>query len=394
MVLWVLWWSPNWGGVRKYGGVVADGLPGGGCSPVEDGARMATQGVVDTKAMQAAEGSEDGGGARGVEAERERTFRLPVWVRAAVMIVGVAACTGAAVITGDALGFPTRQAVILALPAGAAVGFLFALLLILMPEWRSAADRKWLVGCLADVSKVDREQRFSALLAHGEDHELHDLAKAIHAAMLSAHRDRLEAAHLRRELDARVQRRTKAVVAELSRLSNTDELTKLLNRRGFDGAFNGLYDLAAATGEELALLAIDLDHFKQLNDACGHDVGDGALRAAGEVMLTQLRDGDLAGRIGGDEFVIALRGTGSAQALAVAKRLIELYARSPGAVGLAAPWPTLSIGIACAGEHRSDSPESMRKMADQALYAAKRKGRSDAVVYSASVVPIPPAKAA
>ncbi|MBL8745935.1 MAG: GGDEF domain-containing protein [Phycisphaerae bacterium] len=327
------------------------------------------------------------GSAEGLPGPSQRglsSLHLPVWARAVVLIVGVAACTGATVITGETLGFPLRQSVILSLPAGAAVGFLFALLLVLMPEWRAAADRRWLVECLADVSRVDREQRFSALLAHGEDHELHELAKAIHAAMLSAHRDRLEAAGLRRELDARVHRRTKAAVAELHRLSNTDELTQLRNRRGFEGAFAGLFDLAAATGEELALLAIDLDHFKQLNDACGHQVGDSALRAAGEVMLTQLREGDLAGRIGGDEFVIALRGTGAPQAHAVARRLIDLYSRCPAALGVASQWPTFSIGIACAGEHRAEGPEHLRRMADQALYAAKRAGRAEAMVYSPS----------
>lgn len=310
------------------------------------------------------------------------SLHLPAWARALVLIVGVAACTGTAVLTGETMGYADREAVIFALPAGAAVGFLFAALLILLPDRRSTSDRRWLVRCLADLSKVDREHKFSALLAHGEDHELYELAKAIHAAMLSAHRDRLEAAGLRRELDARVQRRTKAAVAELHRLSITDELTQCLNRRGFDGAFTGLFDLAAATGEELALLAIDLDHFKRLNDARGHDAGDRALRAAGEVMLTQLREGDLAGRIGGDEFVIALRSTGSSQAHAVAKRLIDLYARSPAALGLADAWPSLSIGIACAGEHRAEGPEHLRRQADRALYAAKRAGRSEALLYS------------
>lgn len=313
------------------------------------------------------------------------SFHLPAWLRAGVLIVGVSGSTGIAVITGHTLGFEPRYAVILSLPIGAVLGFLFAVLLILLPDWRAAADRRWLVECLNNVSRVDREQKFSALLAHGEKHELHDLAKAIHAAVLAAHKDRLEAASLRRELDARVHRRTKAVVERLSRISNTDELTGLLNRRGFDGAFSGLYDLAAATGDELALLAIDLDLFKQLNDACGHDMGDAALRAAGEVMMTQLREGDLAARIGGDEFVIALRGTGSAQALAVARRLIEMYARCPAAVGLPVPWPTFSIGIACAGEHQTTGPDHMRRLADQAMYAAKRAGRADAVVYTPSL---------
>lgn len=319
-------------------------------------------------------------------AARRRVLRarLPAWARAVVLTVGVSACTGLGVVVALEAGFGARASVIASLPVGACAGFLLALALILIPDWRAASDRRWLVQCLTDVSKVDREQRFADLLVHDEDHELHELASAIHGAMLSTHRDRLEAASLRRELDARVQRRTRAVVAELSKRANTDELTGLLNRRGFDGAFDGLYSLAAATGEELALLAIDLDYFKQLNDACGHDVGDAALRAAGEVMQTQLREGDIAGRVGGDEFLIALRGTGAVQALAVARRLNDLYARCPVSLGVSARWPTMSIGIACAGEHRADSSEMLRRLADQALYAVKRGGRSGAAVYSES----------
>lgn len=325
--------------------------------------------------------------------ERSGVLQIAPWSRAMLLTIGIAASTGISVLTGEALGYTPRQAVIFSLPLGAVVGFLLALLLILIPEWRAAADRRWLIDRLADVSKVDREQRFAALLSHPENHELAQLARAIHSALSAAHKDRLEAAHLRRELDARVTRRTRAIVAELNRLSSTDELTGLLNRRGFDAAYAELFDTSGASGDELALLAVDLDLFKQLNDACGHQVGDQALKAVGEVMMTQLREGDLAGRIGGDEFVIALRGTGPAQALAVARRLIDLFSRSPYAVGLPAPWPTLSIGIACAGTHKADSADHLRKLADEALYTAKRAGRNSAVIYRQQDSPPQPAQA-
>lgn len=321
-------------------------------------------------------------------------LRLPVGARAALLTVGVAGSMGATVIAVQALGFEPRQAVLLSMPVGVVLGFCFALVLILVPEWRAAADRRELIKCLTELARVDREAPFGSLLLHGKDHELHELSQAIHSALLSAHRDRLEASHLRRELDARVQRKTKAVVAELSKISNTDELTGLLNRRGFDSAFVSLFDAAVSSGEELSLLAIDMDYFKQLNDSCGHDKGDMALRAAGEVMRAQLREGDVAGRVGGDEFLIALRGTGSAQAQTVAKRLLDLFQRSPHAAGIPARWPSFSIGIACADEHQADSAESLRKLADEALYEVKRAGRSNFRVYSPRKGGPPPQKRA
>lgn len=304
--------------------------------------------------------------------------RLPVAVRVAILVVAIVSATGLTVITGESLHMSLRLAVIISLPVGTTVGFLFAMLLVLLPEWRSATDRRWLVDCMSDVSKVDREKRFSALLMQDTDHELHDLARAIHGALLTAHRDRLEAAHLRRELDARVQRQTKAVVAQWQKLSNTDELTGLCNRRGFDLAFADLFRAAAEDGDELALLAVDMDYFKQLNDACGHATGDAALKAAGEVLRSQLRNGDVAGRVGGDEFFVALRGSGPRDAMIVAQRLMDLYARTPTAVGLPVRWPTFSIGVACAGEQRASDPGHLREMADQALYAVKRSGRGGA----------------
>ena len=308
--------------------------------------------------------------------------RLPATVRSIVLVLAVASATGLAVLTGESHGMSPRASVIMALPVGVMTGALFATLLILLPDWRSSVDRRWLVDRLTDVSRVDREQRFSALLMQDRDHELHDLARAIHEALLSAHRDRLEAAHLRRELDARVQRQTRAAVAQWQKLSNTDELTGLCNRRGFDAAYAELFRAAAEEGDELALLAVDMDYFKQLNDACGHATGDLALKAAGEVLRSQLRTGDAAGRVGGDEFLIALRDTGPRDAMIVAQRLIDLYERSPAAVGLPVKWPTLSIGVACAEHHGAEDAAQLRQMADEALYAVKRTGRGRTLLWS------------
>ena len=123
------------------------------------------------------------------------------------------------------------------------------------------------------------------------------------------------------------------------------------------------------------MLAIDLDYFKQLNDSLGHDQGDAALRAAGETLNASLRDGDLAGRIGGDELVVCLRGTTARGAKAVAERFMKLFAQHQSSSGIEQHWPSMSVGVACAMEHRAQGPQHLRRMADEALYDAKRAGR-------------------
>lgn len=318
--------------------------------------------------------------------------RVPEWARLALLSAAIASATGLAALMALRNGFTAREAVLVSLPAGVLMGMATGLVLVLLPARRSAADRRWLARALLDVARVDRDQKFSAILSH-QDHELAELAAAIHTALLTAHKDRLEAAHLRRELDARVRRQTKAAVAELTRISHTDELTGLANRRGFETGFDELFKASEAEDEELAVLAVDMDYFKQLNDSAGHEKGDLALRAAGEVIRSQTRTGDIAARVGGDEFLIVLRGTGSAAALAVAKRLIELYARSPHAVAVPARWPGISVGIACAGEHRAQDAAHLKRMADQALYAVKRSGRSKAKIFTPDDAQVPATQA-
>lgn len=303
------------------------------------------------------------------------------WRSAIAITVVVAIIAAAAVAQGALLNRPLPKLLGAALIEGTLVGLALAVLFVVAPARRAEEDRQWLISCLRDLARVDRRKSFSVLLQQVESHSIGDLAKACHDALASAHRDRLEAATLRREMHARVDQETRQAVARISRLSNIDELSGLANRRGFEAELAEAFEAAAQTGQPLTLLAIDLDHFKQLNDTLGHAKGDEAIRAAGEVLSANLRAGDVAGRLGGDEFLVLLRNTCSASARHIAARCVRLYASHPSGRGLPCPWPTMSVGIACAREHRADSPERLKELADQALYQAKRAGRDATCIY-------------
>jgi diguanylate cyclase (GGDEF)-like protein len=294
--------------------------------------------------------------------------------RAIVLTLGVAGVTGLATISGAAVGYDIRRAVVFALPAGVVVGWMFALLIILFPEWRAQRDRRKMIARIEAVAHAEREAAFDTLLDVHPNHELAELAHTIHRAILSAHIQRLEAARMRREVAVLVEKETRRKYAHLATLSFTDELTGLANRRGFDRGLARMVERAKAQEEEIALLAIDLDHFKRLNDTCGHDKGDEALAIAGDLIQAHTREGDLAGRIGGDELLIALHGVDVESAQRIADRLIQLYASHP-AGGTSIPWPTMSIGIAMLQVDQAQNAAELRRFADQALYASKRAGR-------------------
>lgn len=314
----------------------------------------------------------------------ERPMTAPA--RAAILTIGIAGVTGLSVLTGHALGLSPRASVILAVPLGVAVGFLFALLLILLPARRFAAHLREFSRRIERVSTAERAGGFDELLHLDDDHELTAIARAVHAALSTAHADRLEAARLRRDLDARVEAQTRVNTAQLTRLTTTDELTGLVNRRGFERLLSLMFAQASEGGPELALVAIDLDHFKRLNDSCGHDKGDLALKAAGELMRAGIRPDDAACRVGGDELFLLLRNAKEEQAVAICGRLADLFSRHPSAKGL--PWPTMSMGLAFAKRHRARSPEHLLQMADAALYSSKRAGRARCVVYDPHTNPL------
>jgi diguanylate cyclase (GGDEF)-like protein len=159
--------------------------------------------------------------------------------------------------------------------------------------------------------------------------------------------------------------------------ASTDALTGLPNKRAVGDALKRLYGQAATTGAPLALLLLDLDHFKQVNDVRGHVAGDQVLAKVGAVLRSVLRTGDFAGRNGGEEFAIILPDTEIAMALQIAERVRSAVAEIsfPGTDVTV----TTSIGIAGYPDHAT-TPERLERLADSALYVAKRQGRNRAEV--------------
>lgn len=161
--------------------------------------------------------------------------------------------------------------------------------------------------------------------------------------------------------------------------SITDDLTGLGNTRHFHRVLPELL----ARGGPLALLVLDLDHFKEVVDRYGHLVGSRVIAAIGRRLATHLRPSDFAGRFGGDEFVVLLPGAGVAEASALAESLradVERFARLEGEeVEVDVSGVTASIGIAVHPEHAGDSLDLFRA-ADAAMYEAKRRGKNRIVV--------------
>jgi len=178
--------------------------------------------------------------------------------------------------------------------------------------------------------------------------------------------------------------------ARLERLSMVDGLTGVANRRRFDEALAAAWALGAHQRSPLAVLLVDVDHFKAYNDEVGHPAGDTALRAvAGVLRRTLYRPTDLVARYGGEEFAVLLPDTDRAGGLVAAERLRRAVL-SPGLddpTVPARPRLTVSVGVAAAVPAEAGDPAALVAAADAALYAAKRAGRNRA--HATSPVPLP-----
>lgn len=159
--------------------------------------------------------------------------------------------------------------------------------------------------------------------------------------------------------------------------SRTDSLTGLLNQGAWRLMLDAEYQLHRRGNVPTALALIDIDHFKAINDGYGHLIGDEVIKLFGAVLGEVKRSSDIAGRIGGDEFGLVLRGAQVDQAEVLLKRL-QTRLRETFEERLDLPAVSLSIGVAClAGEHAS--VEDWLRACDHALYDAKRQGRNQIV---------------
>ena len=167
-----------------------------------------------------------------------------------------------------------------------------------------------------------------------------------------------------------------AMRMRLAEQIGTDPLTGCLNRRALETRLRAEWRQAKRRGSTVAVLAIDLDHFKNVNDTRGHPFGDVVLQELAGIMKATARDTDAVARLGGDEFVIVLPDTGWQGALTFAERIRRKvddfsFGAASGAIGL-----TISVGVALARGTDPMSPETLLHEADRSLYKAKSGGRN------------------
>ena len=248
-----------------------------------------------------------------------------------------------------------------------ALGALFLAVLLIL----GFALHQWVLMPLLALKRAsDAIQRgnfdvLPPLVGSGEVRDLSHSFRHMVATVRSSHR----------ELEARVKERTEA----LHRLTEIDGLTGLLNRRGLMDRFDNELARLERTGGTLGLLLLDLDHFKDINDAHGHAAGDLALVRTAEVLRTLSRPYDYAGRYGGEEFLVILPECSEEDLRRIAERIrlaIAALALSHEGQNFTL---TTSIGMYHVGA--SERRDQMLSNADKALYAAKQAGRNRVRMY-------------
>lgn len=184
------------------------------------------------------------------------------------------------------------------------------------------------------------------------------------------------------ELEARIRRAVaiKKNDDDLRRRASVDSLTGLLNRARINERMKAEMMGYNPEGRPMACVMLDIDYFKKVNDTHGHTVGDEALKHVGEIIKGQLRHSDILGRLGGEEYVVALPRCGLSPALIVAERIRATLKKRPLVHQGSTVWLTASLGVAL---HTGETePGQLIEKADKALYEAKRLGRNRVVYES------------
>jgi len=174
---------------------------------------------------------------------------------------------------------------------------------------------------------------------------------------------------------ARMHRESRVLAEKLQILVDTDPLTGIGNRRSFISKLRAEFGRSLRLGHQCALIMIDVDHFKSVNDRFGHPTGDDVLQAVSGVLARGAREYDIVGRIGGEEFAVLLPEVGVADAAKVAERIraaVEAEPVEPATLG----GVTISLGVSVGPIDASDSEDALFKRADELLYKAKHEGRN------------------
>jgi diguanylate cyclase (GGDEF)-like protein len=207
---------------------------------------------------------------------------------------------------------------------------------------------------------------------------LESIANEVRLTLRELRKQKQALAELNEEVRGRVAHRTNALERKLESLKNQatrDGLTGLYNRRMLDQILPQIVNQSVADAIELSVLMIDVDYFKDVNDTLGHQAGDEMLKSIAQVIGSTIRDGDLAFRCGGDEFVVLLPGCPKEPADAIAVRLRSLVRGLSSTLKIERK-PQLSIGVCALSEVEDKSADTLLRRADGLLYASKASRRA------------------
>lgn len=268
----------------------------------------------------------------------------------------------------------SHNAMLRSLIVGLAIAFVAGVM-----AWMAAGR---LSDHLATMAKSARDVEMGL---PGASIALLDSSAEVHALSTALNSMTQRLISLNEQMEDKVKVRTQELEAanrELDRQSRSDHLTGVLNRRGFEAQLKIALSSAKRRNSPLSVVMIDLDHFKQVNDTHGHDVGDQVIRHLSDTMRQRVRDSDIVARLGGEEFVVMLPDTDIKGAQILAEELVKVISSRPAPV---AGKVTISAGVSQLDTSLSDATE-MLKGADEALYVAKRSGRNQAVVHDANAL--------